>query len=548
MTVWRSRLQQIGGRNAISRWSWIITIPLAILVSSTYAESPSLAEVLTWQSIVLGVHCLLGFLMWVAWKTVLPATDRASHPVTALVFFGLLGLTRGLLMQLAQEIVGISGGVFSERLAVNVAGSIVALSAIAVIVDDYRTDEAIVQRLARARVTLSTLLDREAATLRAADIEVLTQVQERVTQELGAAGASPERIRVVADEIVRPISHELADQATEPKVLDIDESGPEVRLTFTQAFGRMVAPSPLALVIVVEGTIFGAVAARYGLPVALGNVVLGGGLILIGCWLIQRFLPLPQHPIGRLALLAVALAGVGAAATELTSLVITPLSATFPAGLIGVSGGVAAAGVALSLWAAVNAGRQLRQQEMAEAVGQEAAAIDRMREIIEQRRLQAARFLHGTIQGELVAAALRQDNAADVSEVISRRFAEYGSLPQRSAQQQVLDVVSAWSSVLAITFHVDDEVWDVISSQTERINLLVDALSESLTNVVRHASDKHVDIDIVLQGRMVALKVSSLGGSGSVASPGIGLAQLRARGAGVRLDAEGDRVRLIVSL
>ena len=548
MTVWRGRLQQIGGRNAISRWSWIITIPLALLVSNTYAGSPSISEVLIWQSIVLVVHCLLGVVMWVAWKTVLPSTNRASRPVTALVFFGLLGLTRGLLLQLAQEIVGISGGVFSERLAINVAGSIVALSAIAVIVDDYRTDEAIVQRLARARMTLSTLLDREAAALRAADIEVLSQVQERLIRELGASGASPERIRAVADEIVRPISHELADQATNPQVLDIDDSGPKVRLTFTQAFGRMGAPSPLALVILVEGTIFGAVATRFGLPVALGNVALGGGLLLIGCWLIQRFLPLPQHPIGRLAALAVALAGVGAAVTELTYLVITPLSATFPAGLIGVSGGMAAAGVALSLWAAVNAGRQLRQQEMAEAVGQEAVAIDRMRHVIEQRRLQASRFLHGTIQGELVAAALRQDNAADVSEVISRRFAEYGSMPERSAQQQVADVVSAWTSVLAITFHPDDEVWDVIASQTERINLLVDALSESLTNVVRHASDTRVDIDLGLQGRMVALEVRSLGISGSVASPGIGLAQLRARGAEVRLDTKGDQVHLTVSL
>ena len=548
MTVWRGRLQQIGGRNAISRWSWIITIPLALLVSNTYAGSPSISEVLIWQSIVLVVHCLLGVVMWVAWKTVLPSTNRASRPVTALVFFGLLGLTRGLLLQLAQEIVGISGGVFSERLAINVAGSIVALSAIAIIVDDYRTDEAIVQRLARARMTLSTLLDREAAALRAADIEVLSQVQERLIRELGASGASPERIRAVADEIVRPISHELADQATNPQVLDIDDSGPKVRLTFTQAFGRMGAPSPLALVILVEGTIFGAVATRFGLPVALGNVALGGGLLLIGCWLIQRFLPLPQHPIGRLAALAVALAGVGAAVTELTYLVITPLSATFPAGLIGVPGGMAAAGVALSLWAAVNAGRQLRQQEMAEAVGQEAVAIDRMRHVIEQRRLQASRFLHGTIQGELVAAALRQDNAADVSEVISRRFAEYGSMPERSAQQQVADVVSAWSSVLTITFHPDGEVWDVIASQTERINLLVDALSESLTNVVRHASDTRVDIDLGLKGRMVALEVRSLGISGSVASPGIGLAQLRARGAEVRLDTKGDQVHLTVSL
>ena len=92
MIPWRDRLQQIGGRNAISRWSWIITIPLAVLVSSNYAASTTLDQVVLWQSIVLAVHVLLGLAMWVAWKTVLPATNRASRPVTALVFFGLLGL------------------------------------------------------------------------------------------------------------------------------------------------------------------------------------------------------------------------------------------------------------------------------------------------------------------------------------------------------------------------------------------------------------------------------------------------------------------------
>lgn len=548
MIPWRDRLQQIGGRNAISRWSWIITIPLAVLVSSNYAASTTLDQVVLWQSIVLAVHVLLGLAMWVAWKTVLPATNRASRPVTAVVFFGLVGLTRALLMQQAQEIVGISGAVFSERLAVNVVGSIVALSAIAIIVDDYRTDEAIVRRLTQARATLSTLRDREASALHAADIEVLAQVQERVTRELGVAGANPERIRAVANEIVRPISHELAEQTEVLSFLDMDESDARVRLTFTQAFGRMRAPSPLAVVVVLEGTIFGAVAVRFGLPVAVGNVVVGGALIFLGCWLILRFLPLPQNPGGRLAVLAVSLAGVGAVASELTSLVITPVGATFPAGLLGVSGGVAAAGVALSLWAAVNAGRRLRQQDMAQAVAQEAAQIDRMRNLIEQRRLQAARFLHGTIQGELVAAALREDTTADVSDVISRRFSEYGSVSQRSTQQQVHDVVSAWSTVLAITFHADDQVWKEIESQTDRINLLVDALSESLTNVVRHASDKNVDIDLNLQGRRVVLKVRSIGVSAPVTQPGMGLAQLRTRGAKAHLDVEGYKAQLTVSL
>ena len=548
MTFWRDRLQQIGGRNALSRWSWIITIPLSMVVSSTYAATPTLAEILTWQSIVLTVHVLLGLAMWVAWKTILPNTDRRSRPATALAFFGLLGLTRALLMQLAQETVGISGGVFSERLAVNIVGAIVALSAIAIIVDDYRTDEAIVQRLDRARATLTQIRDTEEAALRAADIEVLAGVQDQVTRELTASGATPERIRAVANEIVRPISHKLIEESDTSTPAYTGDSEPNIRLTFSQAFGRMRAPSPLAVVIVVQGTILGAVMARYGAPVALGNLLLGGGLLFIGCLLIQRLLPLPSTPIGRLALLTIALATVGAVATELTSVVITPFNFTFPAGLIGVTGGVASAGVALSLWAAVNAGRQLRQQDMAQAVAQEAAEIDRMRDLIEQRRLQAARFLHGTIQGELVAAALRNDDPEHVSEIISRRFDEYGATPMRSADQQVVDVINAWSAILDVSTAIDEGCWAQLSNSPERTSILVDALSEALTNVVRHAADKRVDIQITAHQQQITLTVQSRGVTSSSVKPGIGLAQLRERGADVQLHNAGNDVRLIVNL
>ena len=548
MIRWRERLQQIGGRNAITWWSWIVSIPLAMLVSSTYAGTPSSTDVLVWQSIVVAVQIFLGLLMWLGWKTILPNTKRASRPVVALIFFGVLGLTRGLAMQIAQEIVGISGGVFSERLAVNIVGSMVALSAIAIIVDDYRTDAAIVQRLARAQAVLARLRDREESDLRAADIEVLEQVQERINTELTTAGASPERVRDVAEEVVRPISHALAGQAADLAHLEADESGPKVKLTFGQAFGRMKAPSPLAVAVLVEGTVLGAVAVRYGMGVAVGNLVLGGSLTYLGCWLISKFCPLPKRPIGRLLTLALALAAVGAAATELTALVITPLNSTFPAGLIGVTGGVTSAGLALSLLAAVNSGRQLRQQEMAHAVAQEALGIERMRNLVEQRRLQAARFLHGTIQGELVAAALRNDTPSRVTELMSQRFAEYGTVQQRSVEQQVHDVTSAWSQILNISLNVDTSCWDQLESDGARASLLMDALSEGLTNVVRHSSGKDVTIDVTTADQKIKLTVMSQGDADGSHSPGIGLAQLRARGAQVELTTRELNTHLTVVL
>lgn len=548
MSTWRRCLQQIGGRNAVSIWSWIITIPLALIVSSTYRPNVSPREILTWVGIVLAVHVFLGALMWIASKTILPNTNRPSRLVTAIGFFALLGLIRALLLQYAQDTIGISDGVFSGRLSVNVIGSVVALSAIAIVVDDYRTDTAIVRRLERARATLTRIRDTEGATLRAADLDVLAQVQAKVEAELSEAGADASKIRGIADNIVRPISHELARSNLEVLSVNGEADDPGSRLTFADAFGRLKAPSALAVAIIVEATILGAVILRFGPLTALSNLVLGGALIFTGCWLVARFLPVTGPPVVHLLVLVLALAGVGAAAAALTGFILAPIASTFPAGMIGVAGGVAGSGVALSMWAAVNAGRQARQEALAAAVSEEAAEVERLRGVIEQRRLQAARFLHGAIQGELIAAAMRAENPDLLRDTVSRRFAEYGVLSQRRAEQQVRDVLDAWATILRITFAVDPDCWNVLDSRPDRTELLVDALSEGLTNAVRHASGSAVDVCIARTVDGVTVQVVSEGAPSSLGEPGIGLSQLRARGALISLEAHEDRTEFAAAV
>lgn len=545
---WRHVLQQIGGRNAISLWSWIITIPLAILVSSTYRPDPSVVDILTWVGIVLAVHAGLGVLMWVAFQTFLPNADRRSRPLIAVAFFALLGLIRALVLQFAQDTVGIAAGVFSERLAVNVIGSVVALSAIAVIVDDYRTDEGIVRRLKRARDTLMRIRDSEEATLRAADLEVLAQVQARVEDELSRAETDSAGVRAIASDIVRPISHELVRSGPDALTLEAARDTPQIRLTFDDAFGRLRAPAPLAVAIVVQVTILGAVAVRFGVQIALGNTLLGGALIWFGCWMLSRFLRLPREPRARLVVLAAALATIGALATAITAAILTPIASTFPAGLIGVASGVCGTGIALSLWAAVNAGRQARQEALVEAVGDEAVEIERLRGVIEQRRLQAARFLHGTIQGELVAAALRGDAPEQIRDIVAQRFAEYGNTVARPAEMQVCGVVDAWSTVLDIDATIDPACWTPLDQYPDRLRLLVDALSEGLTNVVRHATGRHVAVRITVTGDDVTLVIESSGALEPMRTPGIGLAQLQARGARVSLQASQDRTEFAAAI
>ncbi len=543
---WGHVLQQIGGRSAISIWSWVITIPLAIVVSSVYEPDPSWVDVLAWVGIVLAVHVLLGGFMWVASRSFLANTDRPSRPLVAVAFFASLGLVRALLLQFAQDNVGIAAGVFSGRLAVNVIGSVVALSAIAIVVDDYRTDEGIVRRLRIARDALMRIRDNEAATLRSADLEVLAQVERRVADELSRVGADPVGVRTIASDIVRPVSHELVTAPPDVITGEVDDAAHRTRLTFSDAFGRLRPPSPPAVAIVLEATILAAVAVRFGVPIALANLVLGGALICVGCWILVRLLPLPRGPWARLLILAAALAAVGACAAAVTGAILDPIGSTFPAGLIGVSGGVCGIGVAVSLRAAVNAGRQARQEALADAVGEQAGEIERLRGAIEQRRLQAGRFLHGTIQGELIAAALRGDTPQQIRSTVAQRFAEYGITVERTAEDQVRGVIDAWATVLDIDDTIDPGCWSTLDEHPERLHLLVDALSEGLTNVVRHSSSRAALVTLESTNLSLTLRVRSRGTLISPRDPGVGLEQLRARGARVDLAVTPEVTQLVV--
>jgi two-component system sensor histidine kinase DesK len=80
------------------------------------------------------------------------------------------------------------------------------------------------------------------------------------------------------------------------------------------------------------------------------------------------------------------------------------------------------------------------------------------------------------------------------------------------------------------------------------------ALREAVTNVIRHAGARRVDIDLVREGRLLRLDVQD-DGRGVAGAPGNGLTGMRERleglGGGVRLDAApgaGTRLRVLLPL
>jgi hypothetical protein len=533
---WRRGWDQIGGANALTVWSWIATIPLALVVSSVYVGTPTLKDVVVWTSVVIAAHALLGVVMWLAWLTVLTHRERRSRPIAALVVFGAIGALRGVMMHTAQDITGIGGGVFIERMGINVIGGIVVFSAIAIVVDDFRIDAEIRARLQEATQALGSVRDEEEHALQAADLDVLARVQLAVQRALDEAGTDASRAREVSEQIVRPVSHELAEAAIDIDLPAGSGRATQQRLAFSDAFAATAAPSPIAVAVLIELATLGAVLGRFGPLVAMANALLGGLLVLLGGLAIRRFLPLPCRVFPRLGTLAIAFALVGALSSMVVSALVSSVIAPFPVAVPGVMAGVAAAAIAVSLSAAVVTGRRQRLDEMALAVAASAGEVDRLRAAVVERRTNAARFLHGPIQGELIAAALRGDHPDVVRAAIRNRFDEYGSVPtSRPVREQVMEVVDAWSSILDVTFDIDEEVWPRIQSELARAELLVDGLSEGFTNVLRHSVGRTVGVEVRTIEEEIVLLITSLGGVDRESKSGIGLAQLRKRGVDVDL-------------
>jgi hypothetical protein len=543
----RSLLNQIGGRNAITKWSWVLTIPLAMIVSSTYQGLPTFKEVMTWQSIVLAVHVVLGLLMFVGYKFLLPNIYRKPRPLLALSFFALLGTIRGLLLQFAQEQVGISAGIFAERMAVNVIGAVVFLSAIAIVVDDFRTDESIVKRLEQAKQTLDGVRKQELSILKSTEIDLLSGVRQKIEESLQQETKYANVPKTDLSNFVRDLSHELYSKKSNLHLSQFQNQNVNHKLSIREAFVSIKAPQPLVVAVLVELTLLPPVLARFGIVIALANALFGGMLLFLGASILRK-LPIKNFsPLFQFIWILLILPTIGFVATLITGVAISSLRQTFPAGLIGTSLGITAAGIAVSLQSSIQAGRTRRQLSMSEAVTNAARALENLNREIDNRNLSVSKFLHGTIQSELIAAFIREEDPSKAVEKLSNYIQGYENTGKTDAEVTFQEVIKAWSGVLECSVDIDSKAWDLLRDDLRRSELLIDVVSEGLTNAVRHSSNREVAIAISLHGGVIKVRITSKGEVKPRVDGGIGLSHLQNRGLSVRLLSEGDSVVLVTN-
>jgi ribosomal protein L22 len=180
---------------------------------------------------------------------------------------------------------------------------------------------------------------------------------------------------------------------------------------------------------------------------------------------------------------------------------------------------------------------------MLAAVSDEAQELERIYGEVARRRAAASEFLHGPIQSQLVASALKGETNEQALEAIEKRFAEYNASTSRwDVHEQVAALTDAWADVMTIRITCPPEMWQRLQREQLTARLLVDTLSEAVTNAVRHGEVADIDVTIDETDNRVRLTVSSLGTLTDGIGNGTGLARLVDRGARITLEQVHGRV------
>lgn len=562
----------IGGSNAITVWSWIITFPLALILGVSGGLILGL-PLPTWLLAVVVTQVLLVAPLVLARLTWLSARPRAPRPVAAVLTFALIGALRAVLLVAFAGALGVppSLDLAAGWVVSGIVYGVVALSAIAVVVDGIREHRAALQRLESLRASLAHSRAHDASRRDELAVVFLEEVDASVTSALDSVrGNGPglgERtraevsasLRSVAETVVRPLSHRLAED--DAWVVPLPAQEPEAPGRGQRArelLAAMRPATPLLPVAAIEALALPYLVQRIGPEFALLNLVVGSVVLFMLCWLIARLWTWRTMTVPRLLGLAAAYAVAGGLASAAIDLVAHALGMTVPFFWTTVAF-VPVAALAISLLAALDERRRAVEEETADALAAEAQETARLREGLADLRRRLARVLHSTVQGEFIAAALAlaaQDDASvasidaeldDLEQRVRDRI-RVAESPTARAEERVRDLSSLWADVLAIETVAEPEAWRVLDADPALLQRAIDVVAEGLTNAVRHGSSRAVVLSLALRDDAIVLCIAAPGVLSAAARPSLGMRTVAESADTWELAQVDDRVDLTVSL
>ena len=577
-------LRRIGGPNAISGWSFALTLvvfAIATLLPTSRDQITGPGEA---RLAVALLATLAAFVVLVlARLTVLRPGERPARPATALAVFAIAGVVQGLALTVLRPAFDLPSIEPVLLVITRAAAGVVWLSIVAILVDEVRSHHdrvaelvARIDALQRLRAAEDAELAATAEAVRDETLEPLRGALDAIGARLkavgdaGRAGAEADALRRLVDDEVRPASHALLDReavtGSPPRGLVLLPRAERARIVVRLATSSLAAPSWLAIGLPLVIVLLFAVQ-----DVGLAFVAAASAayvVLMAGCFALGRRVLDPR------------LGGMSTGAAALVLLAAYEAMALVAALNNWVWGGLSPLGrwiewpslfilpaiwIGLALSRAAQAKRRRTEERLAGVLAELAAAEARRRQVLRHEYQTVGRLLHGEVQGSLLAIARRLEEAAplppaeraaavdDAAEQLHRLVDRIrdGADARWTADRALADVVALWSGVADVRVDCAPAVLARIDAAPATRTTLIDVVAEAVTNAVRHGEAQAIAIRIVPYGddRLV-VEVEDDGRSAGRGAPGMGTQLFDAVSPAWSLDVgeAGARLRIEVVL
>ncbi len=575
-------LRRIGGPNAISGWSFALTLvvfAIATLLPTSRDQITGPGEARLAVALLATVAAF-GVLV-IARLTVLRPVARPPRPVTALAVFAIAGAVQGLALTVLRPAFDLPSIEPVLLVITRAAAGVLWLSIVAILVDEVRSHHERVAELVARIEALRALRERAdaerdaaLAALRDETLDPLRRALDQIGRRLadaddaGRARGEADRLRQLVEDEVRPASHALLAQEAAavaalaaPAPLTARE---RLGLAVHLATASLAAPTWLAVLLpLVIAMLF----ALQGIGLVFAAVVSASWIVVMsGCFVAARRLLDPRLARMRLR---------GAAAAVLATYVgfaVVALANNWVWGFLSPLGRwlewpslfvLPALWLGIALTRSAQAQREATEARLQGVVAELAAAEARRRQALRHQYQSTGRLLHGEVQGTLLAIARRLEEAdalpagarAEAAEDAAgqlRRLGERirgGPAEDWAVERALADVAALWGGVAVVRIDCSPDLLARIDADPALRTTLVDVVAEAVTNAVRHGGAEAVAVRLAEAGDgRLALEVADDGRAAERGTPGMGSQLLDEVSPDWSLELGADGARLRVEL
>jgi signal transduction histidine kinase len=418
--------------------------------------------------------------------------------------------------------------------------------------------------LNQSRLEFAQEIDRLRLAQRSRISEMVTPSLWEISKHLSDARLSKDASAIVRalrglnEDVVRPLSHELAKRFDPPTLT--------AAAPFLTKLGRLTLPkrSTLGQTLAVGWTALTSFVLGFSMLSASSNPLQGFttalvltswfGLVTYGVKALTANL---EHPtwLGFLASIPTG-AIVGLTAWPFTFWDTLTLPAAF---MVQSTLFFSIAYPSIYLMAVAQNQSEISQAQLRNIVEELRLLNSQLRQQVWLDQKMLATELHGSVQATLHATALQlskieQPSIADLEKVrdaVDKAIARLGQtayLEGEDFSQVIADIAEVWADTCQIEYHIQPAAQQALDGQQSLARSTVEVLREAITNAIKHGKAKNIKVTITQSGQLLDLIVDNDGEEVSAGEQGLGTNVIAELTHSHRLYRTGDGVRFTAAI